>query len=434
MDDLHRLTTLLQEIDEQLASCMRCGMCQAACPLFNETMCEADVARGKLALLDGLATEMIRDAEGVQKKINKCLLCGSCQANCPSGVKVLDIFLKARVILTEYRGLSPIKKLILQGMLSNPELFDKITGFGSKFQRMFTAPTNHLLGTSCSRIMEPVIGNRHFMPLAGKTFHNLEEPRNEARGKSGCKVAFYYGCLVDKMFTDIGQAVLKVFDYHDVGVYMPERFACCGIPALSSGDSSTFERLLDFNIEVLEEESFDYLVTPCATCTSTIKKVWPLFAKDLSPSQKGAAEAISAKTMDIHQFLVDVLKVPALPKTDHPHHKVTYHDPCHLKKSLGVAAQPRQLIQCHPDYEFVELNECDTCCGNGGSFNLQHYEYSEQIGERKRHNVVDSGADVVATGCPACMMQLTDMLSKHGDAVNVKHAIQIYADSLPDKR
>jgi len=110
--------------------------------------------------------------------------------------------------------------------------------------------------------------------------------------------------------------------------------------------------------------------------------------------------------------------------------RITYHDPCHLKKTLKISAQPRALIAANMDYEFVEMNEADYCCGCGGSFNLQHYETSKQIGNRKRDNIAASGAEVVATSCPACMMQITDMLSQNRDKIAVKHAIEIYAEQF----
>jgi glycolate oxidase iron-sulfur subunit len=102
-----------------------------------------------------------------------------------------------------------------------------------------------------------------------------------------------------------------------------------------------------------------------------------------------------------------------------------------LKKSLGVAAQPRALLQAHPAYELKEMREADWCCGCGGSFNLQEYDISAAIGRRKRDNIVQSGAAVVATGCPACMLQLTDMLSQAGARVQVKHTVEIYAELCP---
>ncbi len=145
MIDFKKLIGLMHDLEDQLVVCMRCGMCQAVCPLYAQTGREVDVARGKLALLDGLLKEMFDNPKGVSEHLNKCLLCGSCAANCPSGVSVLEIFIKARAILTGYSGLSPAKKLILRGMLSHPKVFDRLTEWGAKFQTLFTRQVNDIV-------------------------------------------------------------------------------------------------------------------------------------------------------------------------------------------------------------------------------------------------------------------------------------------------
>ena len=153
--------------------------------------------------------------------------------------------------------------------------------------------------------------------------------------------------------------------------------------------------------------------------------------QDADPAVQERLAALAAKTLDISQFLVDKVGVaPGAAGPEDGRIPLTYHDPCHLKKSLGVAAQPRALLQANPAYVLKEMPESDWCCGCGGSFNLQHYETSAAIGKRKRDNIAASGCRVVATGCPACMLQITDMLSQAGLRVQVKHAVEIYAESL----
>ncbi len=429
--DLQELAKLLRDIDDQLVSCMKCGMCQAACPLFAETGREADVARGKIALLENLANEMIEDPKGVKDRLDKCLLCGSCAAACPSGVKVLDIFIKARAIITGYMGLSPAKKAIFRGMLQHPELFNNVVGVASKFQGLFTKPVNDMIGSSCARFMSPLIGDRHFQPLAKEPLHKKYGKVDTAAGKSGIMVALYPGCLVDKIFPRVGDAVMKILEHHGVGVYMPLKQACCGIPAISSGDKQTYDKLVKQNLEVFEKGDFDYLLTPCATCTSTIKKIWPLMAEDYEGALRNRVNLLSDKTMDVNAFLVDVLGVKGIAEPNATAKTITYHDPCHLKKSLGVAAQPRTLLHTNPGYELKEMSESDRCCGMGGSFNIQHYDLSEKIGGHKRDSILATKAQVLATGCPACMMQISDLLS-HSDAqIAIKHPVEIYAETLP---
>jgi len=420
----------MQQLEEQLVVCMRCGMCQSVCPLYASTGREADVARGKLALLDGLMKQMLTDPAGTALRLNKCLLCGSCEANCPSGVSVMEIFLKARAILTGYMGLPPAKKLAFKGLLAHPRLFDQMARWAATFQKLLTRPANDVIGTSCARFRSPLIGQRHLTPLARTAFHRLVPALDSRHRKSGLRVGFYTGCLIDKIFPRVALACLKALEHHEVDVFIPPNQACCGIPAVSSGDLDTFAHLVRHNVKCFSDHQFDFLLTACATCTSTIKKVWPLLfpAEDKLRPQ---AEALAAKTMDIHAFLVH--KAGAAAEIGAPSQnglKATYHDPCHLKKSLGVFAEPRQLIRANPDYCLQEMHTPDRCCGMGGSFNLQYYEISARIGNLKKADIAGCDCDTVATGCPACMLQIADMLSRDNQPVAVRHAMEIYAAGL----
>lgn len=192
---------------------------------------------------------------------------------------------------------------------------DALVETASRFQNLGTAKADPNLGTRCSKLLSGVIGNRHFLPLAKTAFHKTVPALNTPAGRSGLKVAFFPGCVTDKMNPEIGEAVLKVFKHHGVGVFMPKGQACCGIPALASGERKTFDTLLAHNAALFAQEEFDYLITPCATCTATIKEIWPMMAEEDS----------------IKKFRATV----------------TYHDPCHLAKSLKVKSQPRDLIRAN---------------------------------------------------------------------------------------
>ncbi len=436
MANMNELAGLVKELEEQLVTCIRCGMCQSVCPLFEQTRKEADVARGKLALLTGLMDNIFSDPSGVNQRLNKCLLCGSCAANCPSGVNVLEIFIKARAILADYKGLSPAKQLIFKKMLANPGTFDTLVAWAGKFQGLFAKADANAQGTSCARLVSPLLANRHFMPLASTPFHKeLPEEGLRTKGK-GLKVAIFTGCLIDKVFPNVARASIKVLDHHGVGVTIPQGQGCCGIPALASGDRDTFTKLVDHNLALFQKEKFDVLVTACATCTSTIKKLWPSVYKDASSGVKETLAALADKTMDINQFLVDRV-APELGTAEDIDginaELVTYHDPCHLKKSLGVASQPRQVIRASGK-RLVEMAGSDKCCGMGGSFNVYHYDLSASIGNIKQQSIADTGCTTLATGCPACMMQISDMLAKQNTTIKVRHPMELYAEALDTKQ
>ncbi len=429
MDRLAKLAEETAKLDDRLSACMKCGTCQSVCPVFAESMRESDVARGKLSLLSDLAGKITSDAEGVRERLDRCLLCGSCQAACPSGVDILGAFLKAREISAKYLGLSPVKKLIFRAMLCNPKLFSLLAEVSAPFRGLVMRRQNDAPKTMRSPLLSPLIGDRRLPELPPETARQKFGDYDSPAGKSGIKVLFFAGCMGDKVYPNVTEACLKIFRVRGVGVRMPSSLACCGIPALASGDADSFKKMLSHNLSKLEGEKFDYAVTACASCTETIEKFWPQYAEG---RQKEQAERIAAKTLDISAFVADVLGVEPAKAPAERREKVTYHDSCHLAKSLGVRIQPRKLIEANPGCELVEMREPDRCCGCGGSFTLTHYGLSKKIGGRKRDNIAASGAETVACGCPACMMQISNMLALNGDAVKVEHVAEIYARSLGD--
>ena len=435
MSDIARIAQVLMKLDDKLCDCMRCGLCQAVCPVFGATMKEADVSRGKLALLDNLAHEMIKDVDAVEEKLNRCLLCGSCQANCPSGVHILEIFMEARQALVDYRGLNPIKKMVFQELLAKPALFSAMMRMAAPFQGIVMRKRGEK--TYDLPLFKKLVGDRHIAKLPGKSLHATYGERID--NKIGINVIFFAGCMADKYYTQLGEASIKVLKHYGVGVYMPSSLTCCGIPALASGDRVGFTMQTSKNLaamgKLILDGKVDYILTPCGSCTATLQEWWPHFASEFTAEEQEIIKAVAAKVMDLNAFLVDVLHVDQqIPgsRSDAPVTRVTFHDSCHLKKSLGVSAQPRKLIKQNPNYELVEMKEADRCCGCGGSFTLFHYDLSKQIGQRKRDNIVNTGAAAVATGCPACMLQLSDVLSRNEDAVVVKHPIEIFAETLPN--
>lgn len=432
MAGLHELSLLLGELEEQLITCMRCGMCQAVCPLYAETGRETDVARGKIVLLEHLSRELLKEPEAVKQRLENCLLCGSCAAACPGGVKVLDLFLKARGIINGYLGLPPAKKALFRQIMTRPALFNRLISIASRFQGLLIRPAGEILGASCARFESALLQDRHFMPLARSPWHVKMPAMGERAGPEETKVAFYPGCLVDKVFPDVAQSAFKVLRHHGVKIYMPANQACCGIPALSSGDRKAFMQLVRYNLDLFADKDFNYLLTPCATCTATIKEIWPMMGQYFPHKEQEKITALASKTMDITRFIADeyLFQKEAGNSGTTGRVKITYHDPCHLKKSLNVYLQPRALICANPEYTLVEMDEADRCCGMGGSFGLQHYDLSKKVGKRKRQNILQSGAEVVSTACPACMLQLIDLFSQSHEGIQVKHAVQIYAQGL----
>jgi glycolate oxidase iron-sulfur subunit len=314
--------------------------------------------------------------------------------------------------------------------MTRPGLFNTLTDISSLFQGLVIKEASEAVGTSCAPMLNSFIGARHFPALAKEPFHKTVSALDEAAAPGKPSVAFFPGCVSDKIFPKVAEATLKVLRKHRVGIYMPAGQVCCGMPALASGDRQAYENLIRLNLKAFEGRAFDYLVSPCATCGAAIKEIWPKLSETFNAEERARIEELSGKTVDISAFLVKVLKVDFPAVREGGPRRVTYHDSCHLKKSLGVSEEPRAILKSLTGMTFAEMPEADRCCGSGGSFTLSHYDLSKEIGGRKRDNIMSVNPEVVATGCPACMMQIMDMLSQSGAPVEVRHVVELYAETL----
>jgi glycolate oxidase iron-sulfur subunit len=193
----------------------------------------------------------------------------------------------------------------------------------------------------------------------------------------------------------------------------------------------TFTNLLRQQVKSMKSLKFDYIVSACATCSYTLKKVWKEYSYKLSEDNRAIIADFSNKTLDINEFLINKLKIDVENTNVDNRYSVTYHDPCHLKKSLNIFQEPRKIIEL-TGQNFNELPESDWCCGSGGSFNLQHYDLSYNIGLRKLKNIDSVNPDIVLSSCPGCILQLTDLAARNNKNYKIKHVIELLAEKLQE--
>jgi glycolate oxidase iron-sulfur subunit len=242
----------------------------------------------------------------------------------------------------------------------------------------------------------------------------------EANGESRHRVGFYLGCAQSLMFAGESAASVRVLARNGCTVITPKEVVCCGMPALGYGLSELVRAQARLNIAQFKSVNVETIVTDCATCGSTLKGYGKLLADD--PAWAEQAAAFSSKVRDVSEFLVSI---PLEKPLGHMEARVTYHDPCHLRRAQGVWKQPREILGMINGLEFVEMPEADWCCGSAGSQLITNHDTSLKVLKRKTDSIASTGADYIASGCPGCQMQLNVGIHRHGLDVKVVHPVAL---------
>ncbi|TAN63583.1 (Fe-S)-binding protein [bacterium] len=426
----------LKNLTEELSKCVKCGTCRSICPTFRIIGRESASARGKLTLIDAYLKGGIGLTEDYYKHIKECAMCGACRDSCPSGVDTTGIINAARADAVKKQGLGLATDFIFKNVLDSSKLMPFAVKCAAKLQGLFFKDSINENGL-ISRFSLPVVGsNRLLPPLANKFFLDMPEvkalrafkPSTFSKGSQPVKVAFYAGCGVNYLMPNVGIKSLEAVKKTGAEALVPDEQVCCGMPAYYMGDVDTAKRLALKNIEAFEKYDCDYIATACATCTHGLKNVFKELLSGESPEVRARVDAFCSKVKDITELLAGILKYKGdggAKFADGQKRIVTYHDPCHLNRNQGIRDEPRELIQTNKSVVFKQMKFPCSCCGLGGGLSVTNYEVSSAIVKRKADSVKESGAQIVATACPGCIVQIKDGLHRYGVDAKVVHVVEL---------
>ena len=409
---------------KQALQCIRCASCLNVCPVFRLV---GGHVFGKI-YTGGIGTILTAwfDALKASDEIQSlCIQCGNCTQFCPGKIDIPSLILELRRRLAVEKG-QPLAQKAIFKVVNNRKLFHSLLRTASLAQKPLAKDgfIRHLpffLSDMTEFRSLPAIADA---PLRDK-FAKIEQPKCKE------KAAFYSGCLIDFAYPEMGESVIKILNKAGIEVIFPEGQTCCGAPARFSGAYEVASQNAKDNIDALLSEDVQYVVSACPTCTVALKH--DFIANFESLGQTDAlprARELAAKVIDFSSLVKKLVDEGRLTfKEGRQLGKVTYHDSCHLKRTLNVSEQPRELLT-KAGYEIAEMYEADMCCGMGGSYSLKLPEISAPILERKLKNIKDTGAPLVAMDCPGCVMQIRGGLDKNGAKIKVEHTAQRLAEEL----
>ena len=410
--------TISEHYDE-IAHCNHCGFCQVACPIFRSTGHEAGVARGRLALLRAIIEGRLEWNQELEEPLFDCLLCGACTANCFPAIPTSDLVIRARSEYLEKVGRKSIHRLLFDQLLPYPRRLHMAARTVALGKNTGVADLAGALGLLKIFGRDFVQANEIVERFPARAFRDqIHTGVHQGQGQS-LRIGYFVGCGIDIINQDAGHATLQLLKKIGASVHVLEN-CCCGLPAWSYGDLKAAQKLAAKNLSILTSDQFDLVVTDCSSCASFLKKYGQLFAE--SDQQLKKVEVVSARVKDMVQ-LIHSMEVYA--PSSNPALSVTYHHPCHASRGQGLIKEPAEILGRLPGVEYRPLPEADWCCGGAGSYAFGHYELSQQVLDRKMENLKKTGADLLVTSCPACIIHLLYGVRKHGLNTKVCHISEL---------
>ena len=400
--------TLLEEAARRIHSCDRCGSCLTVCPLFGVKEIEATGARGKNSIVLALARGGLKPTRAVQKAVDFCLLCRACAEVCPANVPTDEAMVDVRQHLSDLFGGPDAEYKIVGGILKRQGIVSAAAKFLALLRR-----------TGLSRLipygMAPEEYTRaHFLSsFAGPAAIGRKAPPSDKTVAKNTPVSCFHGCGMEMMFPEAAAQSRNIVK--TTAPIVEKKNVCCGLPHLAHGQRRDFLALARKNIEIFDDAAV--LVTDCASCGATLKNYGSFFADD--PAMKEKAENFSKKVMDLTEYLVKVGYKPR----QRTNAVLTYHDPCHLARGQGITKQPRELLRKAGN--FIEMNGANVCCGGAGSFHIDHPDTAARILANKQKNIEETGASLVVTDCPGCLIQLSKAAEASGGRFKAVHISQV---------
>jgi iron-sulfur cluster protein len=422
--DNGRLEMAKDPLFSQVFRCVRCGACANVCPVYR-LVGGHKMGHIYIGAIGLILTYFFHGPDKAKNMVQNCINCEACKDICAGGIDLPRLIKQVHVRIQDKAG-HPLPSLLLGQVMKNRKLFHTLLRTAKWAQRPVAGDDGFMRHLPMMFFKEhdfkalPTVADKPFRDR----FQELAQPAGEVK----YRVGLFSGCVQDFVYPEQMEAAFTLFAAHGCRMTFPLAQNCCGLPLQMMGEMKTSRDVAEQNLRAFEKEQVDYVVTLCASCASHLKHNYPVLLGD-DPSLLAKARAFAAKVIDFSSFAHDVLGLDAASFAGQGK-TATFHSPCHLCRGLGVHEAPRALLK-DAGYDFREAEESEVCCGFGGTFSAKFPELSAELLSKKLDNVEKTGAEILLTDCPGCVMQLRGGLKKRGSAIVVQHTAEALAARTP---
>lgn len=411
--------TPLADARAGLNACVHCGFCLQACPTYLVLEDENDSPRGRLLLMRSLLEGSVETSdEAVRGHLDRCLGCRACETACPSGVPYGHLLEATRATLTERHPL-PITARLLLGVFARPRLMRVAMWLGRVMR-----------GSGVGRLLARVLPGRFGFALF--MLEATRSPLSRAAYTPGAKqsresFALLEGCVMQGLYAETNRATVRTLGVNGYGEVAARTQGCCGALHAHAGDLEAARALARTNVAAFERSGADFIVSNAAGCGAMLKEYGSLLAGDEAWAARAAR--VSARARDVSELLAAAGPVEGAPL----HLRITYDAPCHLLHAQRISAPPLTVLAAIPGATFVPLTGAEHCCGAAGIYNLLEPDTSAAVLAPKLDHIATTGAELVATGNPGCLMQIGAGLMQTGRAARAVHPVDLLDASYAAK-
>ncbi|MBM3846484.1 MAG: 4Fe-4S dicluster domain-containing protein [Verrucomicrobia bacterium] len=398
-------------MSEAVSTCVHCGFCLAACPTYRELGQEMDSPRGRIVLMKEVLEGKL-PWEEAQPHVDRCLGCLSCEPACPSGVPYRDLISPFRAVAQKHfkRPFADrLRRLLTRVTLPYPRRFRAAMQAGGWIKK---------IGLWSPRMLRPMLDLIPANLPAAQTWPEF----TEGSGPRRARVGLLLGCAQQVLDPDINTATIEVLRRNGVDVVAPRTQGCCGGLAWHTGDLAAARKFARQQLDAFPAD-VDAILSNAAGCGSAMHE-YALVLRGTPLEDK--ARCFGKRVKDVSSFLHELGLVP--PKCSWPI-RVAYHDACHLANAQGVRDEPRSLLRSIPGLELQEISGGEFCCGSAGSYNLDEPQVAQSLGASKARAIIDTRAEIVASGNIGCLAQIRMHLEQQGSAVPARHSMQVLRDA-----
>ncbi len=398
----------------QVLRCVRCGACANVCPVYRMVGGHSmgHIYIGAIGLI---LTYFFHGRHQARNLIQNCINCGACKDVCAAGIDLPALIKQVHAKILNEEG-HPLKSTLLSKVLRSRKLFHTLLRYAQKAQKPMADEEGYL--RHLPHIFSKEHGFRHLPAIDPHPFRDRWPAIRPTVARPRYRIALFSGCVQDFVYPEQLTAAVELLASQQVAVHFPMDQSCCGLPVQMMGEVGAARQVAMQNVLAMVAHSVDYVITLCASCASHLKHAYPKLLSD-RPELALKARQMAEKVLPFSSFCHDVLGMDESLFTS-VGTRTTYHAPCHLCRGLGVKEAPRELIR-KSGYEFRPAAEEETCCGFGGTYSANFPSISAEILAKKLEDIRSTGAELLVTECPGCILQLRGGAAKRRMDLKVEH-------------